>query len=163
MTPLAKRPGSAEPESLQLIDDLVVLQSSSEQYWKLPLADVAVIGEFTNSDGPYLPDYFLVFVDWQGARYDCSVYADNAIGVLQPIFEKLGCEPTASLAASTEFASLVHWPQHLSGRELFRLDECPRRWWARLLLGPQYYMHLAPAVAEFVQRGRDAAAEKPAG
>ena len=30
--------------------------------WSVPVADVRLIGEYTNSDGPYLDDYFMVFL-----------------------------------------------------------------------------------------------------
>ncbi len=136
---------------LQLVDDTLIFESPDAEGWRLAIADLAVLGEFTNADGPELPDYFFIFVKNDGAWHRCAIYADGALDVSGRICKLLGCEEPPSLADRTDLASVAQWPPVLSGRELFRFEEISTSWWRRWLLGPEYTIHLSAAVADYLR------------
>ena len=86
-------------------------ESTTHSSWVLHVESVRLIGEYTNQNGPFADDYFLVFVpkgsdDW----YRASFYAegrDESLKALSPFFPGLG---ELGLSGSANFASRVLWP-----------------------------------------------------
>jgi hypothetical protein len=84
--------------------------------------DILVIGEYTNPDGPYFDDWFLIFVTQNGQWHSIPWYADNMNLLTQYLSNKFNQDfNTTHLAASTEWKSIVRYPIHLTGRALFTL------------------------------------------
>jgi hypothetical protein len=103
--------------------------------WQLLVGDVRVIGEYTTDHGPFLDDWFLVFVkSTTSCWYEASNYADGLDETCEQLTAILGAESlSGNLFASTEFASRIIWPQSLLGRPLFCFRPGPTPWWRRLL------------------------------
>jgi hypothetical protein len=102
--------------------DNSVIACTSQHYssFSLPLAEVAVIGEFTTDNGPVIDDWFLVFVRRDGSEwFEASMYAGGIESLREQLSAALGSSIIGSLAASTDFASRIIWPVALAGRPLF--------------------------------------------
>jgi len=89
---------------------------------QIETGDIAIIGEYTNSDGPYLDDWFLVLVTKDGQWKSIPWYADNIDELTKHLSdkfqEKLG---ESNLINSSSWKSLVSYPKHLKGQPLFKL------------------------------------------
>jgi len=99
-----------------------VISYRSEVYgsWKLPVSDVSVIGEYTNEDGPFADDYFLVFVTGDDSGwFEGSFYGDRRDELLQELSALLGSEIALELSHSTTFTSRILWPETMRGKALF--------------------------------------------
>jgi hypothetical protein len=88
--------------------------------FSVPLSELAVIGEYTNPNGPFLDDWFLVFVCRNdGTWYEASMYAEGIDTITQQLTEVFGSCPYIGLANSANYASRIKWPTALVGRPLF--------------------------------------------
>jgi hypothetical protein len=112
-------------------DDLVLLQ--------LDLADIIIIGEYTNSNGPWFDDWFLTFVTRDGAWRSIPWYAKNMEELLRVLSVRFHpALENSSLANSTSWKSVVRYPIALEGKELFnkvpsRTYKAPKNWFHKLL------------------------------
>jgi hypothetical protein len=114
-------------------DDKVILQ--------IDLNDVVVIGEHTNSDGPYLDDWFLTFVLKDGQWQSISLYVDNIDQLTQHLTDNLHQDLNSCyLTGSTVWKSTIRYPGHLKGETLFRLTpskgyKTPRTFLDKIVFG----------------------------
>ena len=108
-------------ESGLLLFDGSHISYISDDYgrFSVPLHDVAVVGEFTTSEGPFIDDWFLVFVPRSGDRwFAASVYADGTSELLAHLSTILGCALPLALANSARRANRIIWPAALADRPL---------------------------------------------
>lgn len=101
------------------VEDGVLLYESGDNRFKVCLADITLLGEYTTPDGPAVDDYFLVLFTRDGARHDASLYADGreaALGVLSNYWRT---PITLRLSASAVLASNILWPASHAGQALF--------------------------------------------
>ena len=102
--------------SLRLEDEAVIYryldsESNSMREVSVPLADIALIGEYTTTADPFSSDWFFVFVRRDGTWHEFSHYAVGA-GELWLALNRtmpLGLN-TKSLVASAQENSLIIWP-----------------------------------------------------
>ena len=107
---------------VRLQDDTVFWDYDNKTIVQLDLNSVVVIGEYTNSDGPYFDDWFLTFVTKDGQWQSIPLYADNMDELIKHLSNKFHQDFTLTqLANSTEWKSVVHYPTHLNGKPLFTL------------------------------------------
>jgi CheY-like chemotaxis protein len=85
--------------------------------WTIPLGDIALIGEYTTPSGPADEDYFIVFVDRTGGRYEAPAAA-AADQVMDALRERLG-EFGFHLMGSVDLASRIMWPAAYAGAPLY--------------------------------------------
>ena len=86
------------------------------------------------NNGPMIDDWFMVFVPDDGGWFEASVYAAGADIFRTDLAKVLGSENLyGELFASTEFASRVIWPSHLSGKPLFDFAPVLMPWWKKLI------------------------------
>lgn len=109
-------------------------------------------------NGPYVDDYFLVFVTGNEAPWqEASCYAEGKDKFLSDLGSKLNFKFDTKLYASTDFASRIIWPLTLSGASLFNfVDEKPSGVIARLrsLVGLKVkYSHLTDDVNKYLSEG----------
>jgi hypothetical protein len=103
------------------------------------LSDIIVIGEFTNSDGPWFDDWYFTFVTKDSKWYNIPQYAGNIEELIKVLC--LNFDPSLKerqLANSTTWKSRVSYPKKLRGRELFILAPSqtyrqPKRYLDKLL------------------------------
>ena len=101
--------------------------------WQLASADIAVVGEYTTAEGPFVDDYFFAFVRVDGVVFEASFYAAGGNATLDALGAALGGKITAGLCNSATWRSRVIWPQALENVPLFELRErADRSIWHRL-------------------------------
>ncbi len=131
------------------------LAFSAEHYgdWTVSVDNIAVIGEYTTSEGPWLPDYFWVVVQKQGTWHIASNGAKNLATVLGALKRRLGGDWKYGLCGSVDIASHIVWPTVLAGKPLFTFSTLPITGWRRLLffLGPDFKIDLTVEVKEYLK------------
>lgn len=95
------------------------------QNWSLSIRDIKVIGEYTDRNGPYIDDYFFVFVLADGTWRQASFYAEDRELFLRALSEKLEYKLECGLCNSTDYKSRVLWPESLKGQNLFTFARAP--------------------------------------
>jgi hypothetical protein len=114
---------AAESGILRFDGSLITYTSQHYGSFSIPLSEIAVIGEFTTNNGPFIDDWFLVFVRHGGGEwFEASIYAEGVESFWEQLSAALGSTMVGSLSASTEFASRIIWPIALAGRPLFRFS-----------------------------------------
>jgi len=106
--------------SLRLDGNDLIYSSGEKEYWRLPLKKIRAIGEYTTAAGPFLDDYFFVFVtDEPDCWYEASFYAEGRDLFVSGVGRLLGDAITPGLCNSTNWRTRVLWPKSLEGEELF--------------------------------------------
>lgn len=104
----------------KIVDGVISYSSTRYSSWDLPLAEVSVIGEYTNEDGPFIDDYFLVFVTRNNLQwFEGSFYGAERDDLMRELSRLLDSELSLKLSHSTVFASRILWPDYLCENELF--------------------------------------------
>ena len=107
---------------VRLTGDKVFWDFDNKNIFEVDINDIVVIGEYTNSDGPYFDDWFLTLVTKDGQWHSIPLYADNIDEVTQYLSDKFNQDLNAThLANSTEWKSIVRYPLHLEDTALFTL------------------------------------------
>ncbi|MFA5193828.1 MAG: hypothetical protein WC740_24220 [Verrucomicrobiia bacterium] len=83
---------------LRCSEDVITYRSSAGD-WSVPIAEIRIIGEYTNTDGPYIDDYFFVFLTApEGGWHQASFYAKGSDETLAALSRSLGARSNASSA-----------------------------------------------------------------
>ena len=134
--------------------DAVVYREQGTELWRTPLAAVAVIGEYTTANGPYIDDYFLVFVTTpERHHFHGSFYAEGRDALLASLTERYGASVECGLCNSTQLTSRCMWPPSLAGRPLFRFTRGPvGGGWARVrrLVSPEFAFDFTTEVESYL-------------
>ena len=88
--------------------------------WRIPIADVRVIGEFLSRQNRGPQNHFLVFMtseEWFKAPYE----SEGRDALLAELGHRFGHQLRPDLFKATTFSSRVLWPTHLEGRPMFEL------------------------------------------
>ena len=107
-------------ERPQLLSDGIVVayEEQGHEVWRIAIADLTCIGEYTNESGPWADDYFLVFGVKGGLWYEASLYSDTRDEAVGALGKALGGDLHFGLIQSTTFASRIMWPKELEGQPL---------------------------------------------
>jgi hypothetical protein len=90
--------------------------------WRLPVSDIAVVGEYTNANGPWIDDYYLVFVHRDRTCFEASFYASGRDRALDDLGVALGgADLSPGLCNSAEWKTRVLWPSQLADSPLWVL------------------------------------------
>lgn len=147
---------AAESGVLRFDGSLITYTSQHYGSFSVPLSELAVIGEFTTDNGPYIDDWFLVFVPRGGGQwFEASVYAEGAEAFRDQLSAVLGCSIRGSLFASTDFASRILWPAILADRPLFTFRPVTASSFLRrikLSILPEVSFSLSPDVLSAIER-----------
>lgn len=107
---------------VRLEGDKVFWDYDNNNILYINLNDIVVIGEYTNSDGPYSDDWFITLVTKDGQWQSIPWYADNIDELTQYLSNKFQQDLNETyLASSVEWKSIVRYPIHLKGKTLFTL------------------------------------------
>jgi hypothetical protein len=125
--------------------------------WKIPINKIKIIAEYTNQDGPFFDDYFLVFAISSEEQLTASFYAEGRGAVLVELGKILNVELKFSLLNSADFKSCVMWPPDLSGEEFLEFYILPPKSFigriTRKLIGVWCnYQRLAPKIKSYLQK-----------
>lgn len=102
--------------------------------WTIPISAIRLIAEYTNSDGPWIDDYFFVFLTApEGGWHEASFYAKGREAALCALEKKIGTQLECGLCGSTEYRTRILWPADL--RDQVLMDVIPpqkQNLWQRL-------------------------------
>ena len=105
---------------LELVGDRLAYSSEHYGSWEISVPDISFIGEYTNENGPFADDWFLVFVENQERIWkEASMYSDGRQEVLAELGSRLGVKLISDLTTSTSFKSRIMWPADRVGEDLF--------------------------------------------
>jgi hypothetical protein len=108
--------------TVRIDGDKVFWDYENENLLQIDLNEIGVIGEYTNSNGPYFDDWFLAFVSKDGQWHSIPWCADNINDLTKYLSSKFHQDlKITNLAHSTEWRSIVRYPIYLSGKTLFDL------------------------------------------
>ncbi|MCX6954518.1 MAG: hypothetical protein NTV51_20385 [Verrucomicrobia bacterium] len=113
---------SQSPDSGKLCCDAGQIHYSSATFgsWSVQFDSISIIGEYTNQNGPYLDDYFLIFVgESRQEWWEASFYADGRDPTLSALERTFPGVSQLGLCGSTSFESHVLWPPKHHGKPLF--------------------------------------------
>ncbi len=125
----------------------VITYHSPAGDWSVPIADVRLIAEYTNSDGPYVDDYFFVFLTApEGGWHQASFYAKGRDEALAALSRTIGAPLECRLCDSTEYKTRIMWPPNLKDQELMEvLPPKKRSLWQKLLHSGERDIRLSAA------------------
>lgn len=102
--------------------------------WTILISEIRLIAEYTNSDGPWIDDYFLVFLTApEGGRHEASFYAKGREAALGTLEKRIGARLECGLCGSTDYRTRILWPTDLKDQVL--MNVIPRKkqsLWQRL-------------------------------
>lgn len=107
---------------IELNGDVVLWHNEDVVFLQFHMSDIAVIGEYTNSNGPWFDDWYLTFVLKSGKWKNVPLYAANIDQLIEELCKRF--DPLLrerQLANSTHWKSVISFPIHLRGKELFKL------------------------------------------
>lgn len=111
------------PSGTIAVEGDTIVFASPPNSWRLEVADLVALGEYTTPDGPYLEDYWLVFLSPTGYKL-APFYATGCESFLDWLRQRLGHNFRCHLAGSTDYASNVLWPSSIAGQPFFDFNEC---------------------------------------
>lgn len=123
------------PESgvISLVEGVVRYDSPSYGSWSIPVKDIAVFGEYTTDNGPWIDDWFMVFVTGEDQWLEASNYCAGQDEFRRSLAAIWNIESAwGRLWGHTDFASRVIWPQALADRDLFEFTTVPQKAWEKV-------------------------------
>ncbi|HEX8657562.1 MAG TPA: hypothetical protein VF690_08515 [Hymenobacter sp.] len=99
----------------------VVLTQENEELVRIPVPEIKLIGEYTTSAGPFVDDWFIVFMTSEKNWKQISEYTPGMLEMLQELSSHLKAETIGSLAASTSWRTNIIWPQRVAGQEMWNV------------------------------------------
>jgi hypothetical protein len=121
--------------------DTVIWHNTDVVFATFNLSEIAVIGEHTNSNGPWFDDWFITFVTKEGKWLSIPWYAENIDELTTILCDKFQTDMKGSyLAGSTKWASVVRYPSQLKNKSLFKFTPTgsykePKTFFDKLLYG----------------------------
>ena len=139
-----------------LEDGLTYRDEYGHTLWNIKSESVGLVAEYTTNEGPFGDDWFLVFAvgNKNPLFFACSIYSDGAEKLLQFLQIQFGV--ATKLTNSTEWKSVVLWPEAIAGVPLIEFSQRePHNWRERLRTwydGPIKEPHLSVAVRDYLDR-----------
>ncbi|HEV8506057.1 MAG TPA: hypothetical protein VGQ53_11675 [Chitinophagaceae bacterium] len=108
---------------VRIQNDKVFWDSNDKNILQIAISEIVVIGEYTNSDGPFFDDWFLAFVTRDEHLQSIPMYAENIDELTQYLSKKFNCDLNSThFANSTEWKSIIRYPTNLKDKPLFTLE-----------------------------------------
>jgi hypothetical protein len=150
---------------LQILGSTMQYIFHGEVQWTLPLENLVLIAEYTTNEGPYVDDYFLVFVTMEeGAIFfsRSSFYSEGRAPTLKELANWLGTplEPslTGADVGAREWNSRVVWPPQMAAKQYFTFTKAPPpdilEKLKNRVLGSAYEYAISQEVREYIETQR---------
>jgi len=145
---------------LEISDSTLICRDDAGQAgWMSNIDDLILIAEYTTDEGPWIDDYFFVFVTSEkGAAYfsKCTFYAAGVNEVLTELSLRLEFPLKPGLCGSMTCLSRVMWPAQLENTQYFEFTEvATESLWSKLrksVLGAQLEYTISDPVREYIRR-----------
>ena len=138
--------------------NLEFLDASGAALWSLPVHSIVLLAEYTTNEGPYVDDYFLVFVTAEDGKLyfsSSTFYAAGRDEALSRLQEQLGTRIRLELQGTAEWRSRVVWPSDMAGRQYFTFTPVPAdtllERLKKKLLGTTYEYTIAEDVRNYLR------------
>lgn len=126
-TPIPKSKPDPKSGALSLKDSRLSYASPDYSNWQIPLREIIAFGEYTTDNGPYIDDWFMVFVTRDFNWVEASNYCAGREEVRDALAKHWRVESLyGDLVFSTDFSSRVIWPTRIAGKPLFDFVERPQ-------------------------------------
>jgi len=119
--------------SLVVKDECLCYASNFYRSWNVPLAEIVLIGEYTNEDGPHAADHFLVLLTKGEHVCECPVAASGFEESFRKVGESLNQSLKIELLFGTSIKSRIIWPSALRDRGLYVVEPDTSTFWNRVL------------------------------
>ena len=123
------------PKSGVLMIDGPTLSYESPDYgaWQIPITEIVAFGEYSTDNGPYIDDWFMVFVTRDFNWVEASNYCAGSDTVRDALADRWGVESLyGKLWGHTDFASRVIWPLALANQPLFEFVQRKQSSWQKI-------------------------------
>lgn len=131
--PIPTVPPDPKSGVLRLDGDLLVYVSPDYGQWKTQVSDIIAFGEYTTNNGPYIDDWFMVFVTKDLEWVEASNYCAGGDEVRSALASRWGQDSLyGKLWGSTDFASRVIWPSAIAEQSLFDFNQRPQSLWQKI-------------------------------
>jgi hypothetical protein len=107
------------------IEEGIIHYERADGGWQLRVAEIKIIGEHTDDHGPYVDDYFFVFLT-DSHFYEASFYAEGRDEFLSELSESLGSHISCGLVNYTDFRSRVMWPPDIERQPFYDFVPVPK-------------------------------------
>jgi hypothetical protein len=125
--------------------------------WRIPIAGLVLMAEYSTDGGPWADDHFLEFVCRESTYFTFATASSYAVGtdeVIAALAQRWKTILKPSLFSSTQWASRVMWPPTLAGVEYFEFRKLSANTVTeklrQLALGPKSESFLSQPVQEFL-------------
>jgi hypothetical protein len=109
-------------EYVSLEEEKVIWHNADLVFSTFDLNKVVVIGEYTNSNGPWFDDWFITFVLYDGSWQSIPWYVTNIDKLTKVLSDKFQTDLSQSyLVNSAQWKSLIRYPVELKGLPLFSI------------------------------------------
>ena len=97
----------------------IVLTIAGEATCHIAIDDLKLVGEYTTADGPFVDDWFIVFITSEKVWNQISEYTPGMSAVLQELGTYLEANMVGWLASSTSWKTNIIWPIQVEGQEMW--------------------------------------------
>ena len=119
--------GEDHSGELKCTDDLLSYRAAGGS-WSVKISDIRLVGEYTTANGPYIDDYFLVFLTaFEDGWHEASFYARGRDEMLAAISRKLGAPIETGLCDSAQYKTRIIWPEKWKGQDLLEVIPAERK------------------------------------
>jgi hypothetical protein len=122
--------------SIIVQDEYVECRNGDQLAWRIPIAAMLLIGEYTNDEGPQRDDYFIDFWSLEEDTFyhsKVTFYAAGRDAAFVALAKHLETDLTFGLTGSTEWASRIMWPPELAGHPYLSTRELKPSTWREKL------------------------------
>jgi hypothetical protein len=139
-------------------ENIELLNKSGAVCWSLLIKSLLLIAEYTTNEGPYVEDYFLVFVAVEDHKLLFLTCPGSSKGIeecLSLLQQRMNSPIQLELQGSTEWGSRVVWPPEISGGDYYTFKpastETLREKVMTKLMGMTYEYEISSTVREYLQ------------
>lgn len=125
--PIPKTAPDPKSGVLSIKDSTLIYASPDYGNWQIPISEIVTFGEYTTDNGPWIDDWFMVFVTRDFNWVEASNYCAGCDEVRDYLAKHWGVDSLyGPLALSTNFDSRAIWPSEIAGQPLFDFVERPQ-------------------------------------
>ena len=101
------------------VNDTIQLTVDDKQF-ALRANEVLLVGEYSNENGPFSDDHFLVIIDRSGVLFETAVNGNIKEEDVRHLRRLLGSPLRCELIGKTTFYNRVIWPPRFVGRTFMK-------------------------------------------
>jgi hypothetical protein len=112
-----------ELHKLYIKNDTIYLKHNTITLVEIPIAEIKMIGEYTNDKGPFQDDWYVSFYYGENEYFEFSMNTNEIMDMLSNLGKRLNSEIIPSLFSSTDWKSQILFPQKYKGNPIWEIKE----------------------------------------